>query len=140
MYEIIELKEELYRKCQKALEELNKSRQTNNRPEQETEKLQDKEKLWDEIVRPYRNYLEKRFEYERAYAAYYFWIEYHLNGASSVEYAASQTLKEIAGWGIENEGQTLSRQMIANILLYAAAENKVSIGLESRRFFKLRLL
>jgi hypothetical protein len=76
----------------------------------------------------YRNYLEKNLEYDKAYAALYFWIEYRADKNSDIESAASKTLKEIARRGIENGMQTLPWQTIEKILYYAAAaENKINV-------------
>ncbi len=141
-YGVVALKEELYQKLRKAREELDNSlEQKSNQQEQEPNKLQDDEKLWDDLARPYRNYLEKRFEYEKAYAAYYFWIENQSNGTSDIEYAASRTLEEILARGVENGVQTLSRQSIAEILLHAAAENKVNVDrIKDSRVLRSRLV
>ncbi len=98
----------LYEKCLKALEELKESEQMteDNGLEQETENLQDKEKFWEELARPYSTYLAKvyaaRLEYEKAVAAYYFWLEYKTNETTDVESAANQTLKELVKRGIKN--------------------------------------
>lgn len=50
------------------------------RTKQETERLraQEKEKLWAEITKLYRNHFEKLLEYDKAYAAFYFWTEYRV--------------------------------------------------------------
>ena len=66
---------------------------------EETERLraQGKEKLWEEIIKPYRNYFiktqEKSLEYDKAYAAFYFWYQYRIIKNSDTE-SASKTLKE----------------------------------------------
>jgi hypothetical protein len=140
VYEIVELDQEhqslhqpLYQKCLKALEELMKSSvEIDNQPKrtkEETERLraQEKEKLWAETTKLYRNYLEKRLEYDKAYAALYFWIDYRADKNSDIESAASKTLKEIVRRGIEKEMQTLPWQTIEKILHHAAAENKLDV-------------
>ena len=73
------------------------------------------------------NYFKKSLEYDKAYAALYFWIEYRTYKNSDIESAASKTLKEIARRGIENGMQMLSWQTIGRILHHAAAENKINI-------------
>ena len=100
------------------------------RTKEETERLtaQEKEKLWAETIKPYRNYFEKRLEYDKAYAAFYFWTEYRAYKNSDIESAASKTLKEIVRRGIENGMQTLSWQTIEEILHHAAAENKIDVN------------
>ena len=81
--------------------------------------------------KPYRNYFiktqEKSLEYNKAYAAFYFWTEYRAYKNSDIESAASNTLKEIARLGIENGMQTLPWQTIEKILYHAAAENKINV-------------
>jgi hypothetical protein len=135
-YKIVELDQEhqsLYQKCLKAFEELkSSSAEIHNRPErtkEETERLraQGEEKLYAETIKSLRNYFEKSLEYEKAYAAFYFWTEYRTYKNSDIESAASQTLKEIVRLGIENEMQTLPSQAIEKILYHAAAENKINI-------------
>jgi hypothetical protein len=138
-YEIVELDQldqehqSFYQKCLKAFEEMKRSyAEIDNRPErtrQETERLrvQGKEKLADEIAKPYINYFKKRLEYDKAYAAFYFWYEYLIYKNSDIESAASQTLKEIVRLGIENEMQTLPWQTIEKMLHHAAAENKINV-------------
>jgi ParB-like chromosome segregation protein Spo0J len=143
-YKTVELDQEhqslhqsLYQKYLKASEELKKSSaEIDDQPEltkEETERLraQGKEKLWAEIIKPYRNYfiktLEKSLEYDKAYAAFYFWIEYRKYKNSDIESAASQTLKEIVRRGIENGMQTLPWQTIEKILYHAAAKNKIDV-------------
>jgi ParB-like chromosome segregation protein Spo0J len=138
-YKIVELDQEhqslhqpLYQKYLKALEELKKSsEEIDNQPErtkEETDRLraQGEEKLWEEIIKPYRNYFIKSLEYGKAYAAFYFWIEYRTYKNSDIESAASKTLKEIARLGIENGMQTLSWQTIEKILYHAAVENRIN--------------
>ena len=103
-----------------------------NRPErtkEETGRLraQGKEKLADEIIKPFRNYFKKSLEYDKAYAAFYFWYEYRIYKNSDIESAASQTLKEIVRLGIENEMQTLPWQTIEKILHHAAVQNKIDV-------------
>jgi hypothetical protein len=136
VYEIVELDQEhqlLYQKYLQASEELKKSSaEIDNQPKrtkQETDRLraQEKEKLWAEISKPYINYFEKRLEYDKAYAAFYFWIEYRAYKNSDIESAANKTLKEIVRRGIENGMQTLPWQTIEKILYYAAAENKIDV-------------
>ena len=101
---------------------------------EETERLraQGKEKLWKEIIKPYRNYFikiqEKSLEYDKAYAAFYFWIKYRITKNRDIESAASETLKEIVRRGIENGMQTLPWQTIEKILYHAAAENKINVN------------
>jgi hypothetical protein len=135
-YATVELDQEyqsLYQKCLKALEELKKSSaEIDNQPERtkdETERLraQGKEKLAAEIAKPYRNYLEKNLEHDKAYAAFYLWIKYRTYKNSDIESAASKTLKEIARRGIENGMQMLSWQTIEKILHHAAVENKINV-------------
>ena len=133
VYETVEEYQSLYQKCLKAFEELKKSSaEIDNQPEltkEETERLraQGKEKLWEEIIKPYRNYFIKRLEYDKAYAAFYFWTEYRAYKNSDIESAASKTLKEIVRRGIENGMQTLPWQTIEKILHHAAAENKINV-------------
>jgi ParB-like chromosome segregation protein Spo0J len=139
-YKIVELDQEhqslyqsLYQKRLKALEEFKKSStEIHNQPKltkEETERLraQGEGKLWEEIIKPSRNYFIKSLEYDKAYAAFYFWIEYRADKNSDIESAASKTLKEIARWGMENGMQTLSWQTIEKILHHAAAENIIDI-------------
>lgn len=135
-YEIVELNQEsqsLYQKCQRALDELNKSSaELENLPErtkEEKERLraQGEEKLVAEIIKPLRNYFEKRLEYDKAYAALSFWIEYRANKNCDVESVASQTLEEIVRLGIEDDMQTLPWHAIEKILHHAAIENKINV-------------
>jgi ParB-like chromosome segregation protein Spo0J len=115
-YKTVELDQEhqslhqsLYQKCIQASEELEKSSaEIDNQPKrtkQETERLraQEKEKLWAETTKLYRNYFIKRLEYDKAYAALYFWTEYRAYKNSDIESTASKTLKEIVRRGIEKE-------------------------------------
>jgi hypothetical protein len=140
VYKIVELDQEhqslhqsLYQKCLKAFEELKKSSaEIDNQPEltkEETERLraQGEGKLYAETIKPFKNYFEKRIEYNKAYAAFYFWTEYRTYKNSDIESAASQTLKEIVRLGIENGMQTLPWQTIEKILHHAAAENKINV-------------
>jgi septation ring formation regulator EzrA len=66
VYEIVEEHQSLYQKCLKALEELKKSyTEIDNQPErtkEETERLRAQGKLWEEIIKPYRNYFEKSLD------------------------------------------------------------------------------
>jgi hypothetical protein len=90
----------LYQKCLKACDEWKKSHaEIYNRPErtkEETERLraQGKEKLWEETAKQYINYFEKSLEYNKAYAAFYFWIEYRAYNNSDIESVASKTLND----------------------------------------------
>ncbi len=107
------------------------SAEIDNQPErtkEETERLkaQGTEKLYAETTKPYINYFEKRLEYDKAYAAFYFWTEYRADKNSDIESAASKTLKEIVRLGLENGMQTLPWQTIEKILYHAAAENKIN--------------
>jgi|SRR5215208_6021941 len=73
VYEIVELDQKhqllhqsLYQKCLKASEELKKSSaEIDNQPKrtkEETERLRAQGKLWEEIIKPYRNYFEKSLD------------------------------------------------------------------------------
>ena len=88
-YKIVELDQEhqslhqsLDQKCLKAFEELKRSyTEIYNQPErtkEETERLraQGEEKLADEIIKLFRNYFEKRLEYDKAYAVSSFYADY----------------------------------------------------------------
>jgi hypothetical protein len=120
----------LYQKCLKACDEWKKSHaEIYNRPErtkEETERLraQGKEKLREETAKQYINYFEKSLEYNKAYAVFYFWIEYRAYNNSDIESVASKTLKEIARRGIENGMQILPWQTIEKILHHAAVRTK----------------
>ena len=133
IYEIVEEHQSLYQKRLQAFEELKKSSaEIDNQPKrtkEETERLraQGKEKLYAETIKPVGNYFKKSLEYDKAYAAFYFWIEYQTYKNSDIESAASKTLKEIVRLGIENEMQTLPWQTIEKILYHAAAENKINV-------------
>jgi ParB-like nuclease domain len=136
VYKMVEQYEDgqsLYQKCRKAADELNKSdAEIHNLPERTKEererlKAEGEEKLIAEIVKPFRNYFEKRIEFVKAYAAFSFWIEYRENKNNDTESVASETLKEIVRLGIEDDMQTLPRQTIEQILLHAAIENKVNV-------------
>jgi hypothetical protein len=122
----------LYQKWRKAADELNKSdAEIHNLPERTKEekerlKAEGEEKLRAETVKPFRNYFEKRIEFDKAYAAFSFWIEYRENKNNDIESVASETLKEIVRLGIEDEMQTLPWQKIEEILLHAATESKVN--------------
>jgi hypothetical protein len=98
------------------------------RTKEETERLraQGEGKLWEEIIKPYRNYFEKRLECYKAYAAFYLWYQYRIIKNGDTE-SASKTLKEIVRRGIENGMQTLPWQTIEKILHHAAAENKINV-------------
>lgn len=102
-YEKVELDQEdqsFRQKILKAYDEMEKSyAEIYNRPErtkEETERLraQGKEKLWEETIKTFRNYSEKRLEFYKAYAAFYFWCEYRTYKNSDIESAASKTLKK----------------------------------------------
>jgi hypothetical protein len=99
------------------------------RTKEETERLreQGEEKLWEETIKPYRNYFKKRLECYKAYAAFYLWYQYRIMKNSNIESAASKTLKEIAELGIKDEIQTFPWQTIEKILYHAAAENKINV-------------
>jgi hypothetical protein len=108
------------------------SAEMHNQPERTKEvtdrlRAQGKEKLWEEISKPYINYFKKSLEYDKAYAAFYFWTEYRAYRKSDIETAASKTLKEIVRRCTENGMQMLSWQTIEKILHHAAAENKINI-------------
>jgi hypothetical protein len=75
----------------------------------------------------FRNYFKNSLEYDKAYAAFYFWTEYRTYKNSDIESAASKTLKETVRRGIENGMQTLPWQTIGKILHHAAAENKINV-------------
>jgi ParB-like chromosome segregation protein Spo0J len=135
-YEVVVLDQEgrsFYQKCLKAVDELNKSSaeidNLTERTKEEKERLreQGEEKLVAEIIKPFRNYFEKRLEYVKAYAAFSFWIEYRENKNCDVESVASQTLKEIVRLGIEDDMQTLPWHAIEEILHHAAIENKINV-------------
>jgi hypothetical protein len=132
---IIELDQEcqsFYQKYVKALEELKKSSaEIDNRPvrtEEEIERLraQGKEKLVAHTIKPFRNYFEKGLELLKAYAAFYFWLEYRANKNSDIEFVSNQTLKEIVSLGIKDEMQTLPCRAIEEILHHALAENRIN--------------
>jgi ParB-like chromosome segregation protein Spo0J len=118
-YEKVELDQEwqpLHQKLLKAREELKKSSaEIDNQPE----------RIKEETRR--RDYLEKGLEYHKAYAALYFWVQYRANTNSNIESVASQTLKEIASWGIWDQMQMLPWQIIEKILYHAVIENKINI-------------
>jgi hypothetical protein len=93
-YDIVELNQEyqsFYQKCLRALEELKKSSaELDNLPErtkEEKERLRalGEEKLVTEIIKPFRNYFERRLECDKAYAAVSFWIEYRVNKNCDME-------------------------------------------------------
>jgi ParB-like chromosome segregation protein Spo0J len=136
VYEMVEQDEEgqvLYQKYCIAADELKKSAaELDNPPERTKEekerlKAEGEEKLRAEIVKPFRNYFEKRIEFDKAYAAFSFWIEYRENKNNDIESVASETLKEIVRLGIEDDMQTIPWQKIEEILLHAANENKVNV-------------
>jgi hypothetical protein len=137
VYEKVEQDEEgqsLYQKFRKAAEELNKSAaEIDNLPERTEEekerlKSEGEKKLRAETVKPFRNYFEKRIEFDKANAAFSFWIEYRENKNNDIESVASETLKEIVRLGIEDDMQTIPPQKIEEILLlHAATENKVNV-------------
>ena len=137
VYEMVEQDEEgqlLYQKYCKAADELKKSAAELDNPlertkeEKERLKAEGEEKLRAEIVKPFRNYFEKRIEFDKAYAAFSFWIEYRENKNNDIESVASETLKEIVRLGIEDEMQTLPRHKIEQMLFHAVIENKVNIN------------
>ena len=99
------------------------------RTKEETERLreQGEEKLWEETIKPYRNYFKKRLECYKAYAAFYFWYQYRIIKNSDTESAASKTLKEIVELGIDDGIQTFPWHTIEEILYYAAIENKINV-------------
>jgi hypothetical protein len=138
-YEMVEQDQEgqsLYQKYRKAADELNKSAaEKDNLPEltkEEKERLraEGEEKLVAEILKPFRNSLEKRIELVKAIAAFSFWIEYRVNKNNDIESVARETLRDIVRSGMDNEMQmqTLPWQKIEPILLHAAIENKVNIN------------
>ena len=98
------------------------------RTKEETERLreQGEEKLWEETIKPYRNYFKKRLECYKAYAAFYFWYQYRIVKNSDTE-SASKTLKEIAELGIGDGIQTFPWQTIEKILYDAAFDNKINV-------------
>jgi ParB-like chromosome segregation protein Spo0J len=135
-YEMVEQDQKgqsLYQKYRKAADELNKSvAEIDNLPErtkEEKERLraQEKEKSIAEIEKPFRNYFEKIIEFDKAYAAFCFWIEYRENKNNDIESVASETLREIVRLGIEDEMQTLPWHAIEKILHHAAIENKINV-------------
>jgi hypothetical protein len=99
------------------------------RTKEETERLREQggEKLWEETIKPYRNYFKKRLECYKAYAAFYLWYQYRIMKNSNIESAASKTLKEIAELGIKDEIQTFPWQTIEKILYHATTENKINV-------------
>jgi hypothetical protein len=106
----------LYQKMIKALEESKKSSsEIDNQPELT------KEEIWRQ------DYFEKALEYYKACAALYLWDEYRAKKNSNIESVASQTLKEIASWGIWDEMQMLPWQIIEKILYHAVIENNINI-------------
>jgi ParB-like chromosome segregation protein Spo0J len=118
-YKMVEQDQEglsLFQKCQMAADELNKSAaNTDNQPG-----LINDEKKRLKIV-------EKGLEHIKAYAAFYFWIEYRAHKNNNIESVASQTLKEIVRLGIEYDMHMLPWQIIEDILHHAAIENKISV-------------
>jgi ParB-like chromosome segregation protein Spo0J len=138
-YEMVEQDQEgqsFYQKYRKAADELKKSAAENdNLPEltkEEKERLraEGEEKLVAEILKPLRNFFEKRIEFVKAYAVFSFWIKYRENKNNDIESVAIETLREIVRLGTESETQmqTLPWQKIEQILLHAAIENKVNIN------------
>jgi hypothetical protein len=125
----------LYQKYCKAAEELKKSAaELDNPPERTKEekerlKAEGEEKLRAEIVKPFMNYFEKRIEFDKAYAAFSFWIEYRENKNNDIESVARETLKEIVRLGMDNEMQMqrLSWQKMEQILHHAVIENKINV-------------
>jgi ParB-like chromosome segregation protein Spo0J len=135
-YEMVELDQEglsLFQKCLKADDvSIESAAELDNVPErtkEEKERLsaQGNKGLRAEMVKPFRNFLEKGLESVKAYAAFYFWKEYRANKNNNIESVASQTLKEIVRLGIEYDMQMLPWQIIENILHHAAIENKINV-------------
>jgi ParB-like chromosome segregation protein Spo0J len=135
-YEMVEQDQEgqsFYQKFRKAADELNKSAaEKDNLPEltkEEKERLraEGEEKSIAEILKPFRNYLEKIIELGKAIAAFHFWKEYRVNKNNDIESVASETLKEIVRFGMDNEMQTLQTHKIEQILHHAGIENKINI-------------
>jgi ParB-like chromosome segregation protein Spo0J len=138
-YEMVEQDQEgqsFYQKFRKAADEWNTSAaEADNLPEltkEEKERLraEGEEKLVAEILKPFRNSLEKEIEFGKAYAAFSFWIEYRENKNNDIESVAIETLREIVRLGMDNEMQmqTFPWQKIKQMLLHAAIENKVNIN------------
>jgi hypothetical protein len=107
----------LFQKYQKAADELNKSAADidDNQPG-----LINDEKKRLKIV-------EKGLEHIKAYATFYFWIEYRANKNNNIESVANKTLKEIERLGTEYGIQMLPWQTIENILHHAVIENRIDI-------------
>ena len=135
-YEMVEQDQEgqsFYQKYRKAADELNKSTaEIHNLPEstkEEKERLraEGEEIFIAEILKPFRNYREKLIEFGKAMAAFHFWTEYRVNKNNDIESVASETLRQIVRFGMEDEMQTLQFQKIEQILLHALIENKVDV-------------
>ena len=118
-YEKVELDRERQPLCQKMLKAIEESKKSSAEIDNQPERT--KEETWK------RDYFEKALEYHKACAALYFWDEYREKKNSNIESVASQTLKEIASWGIWDEMQMLPWQNIENILHHAAIENKINV-------------
>ena len=118
-YEKVELDRERQPLCQKMLKAIEESKKRSAEIDNQLERT--KEETWK------RDYFEKALEYHKACAALYFWDEYREKKNSNIESVASQTLKEIASWGIWDEMQMLPWQNIENILHHAAIENKINV-------------
>jgi hypothetical protein len=97
-YEMVEQDQEgqsFYQKCLKAADELNKSTaEIDNLPECTKEekvrlRVEGEEKSIAEILKPFRNYLEKIIDFSKAIAAFHFWIEYRVNKNNDIESVAS---------------------------------------------------
>jgi ParB-like chromosome segregation protein Spo0J len=119
-YKMVEQDQEglsLFQKYQKAADELNKSAADidDNQPG-----LINDEKKRLKIV-------EKGLEHIKAYATFYFWIEYRANKNNNIESVANKTLKEIERLGTEYGIQMLPWQTIENILHHAVIENRIDI-------------
>jgi ParB-like nuclease domain len=137
VYEMVEQDEEgqsLYQKFRKAADELNKSdAEIDNLPErtkEEKERLraEGEEKLRIETIKPFRNYFENIIEFGKAYAAFFFWIEYRENKNNDIESVASEILKEIVRLSMEDGMQTLPWHQIEQMLHHAVIENKVNVN------------
>jgi hypothetical protein len=119
-YKMVEQDQEglsLFQKYQKAADELNKSAADidDNQPG-----LINDEKKRLKIV-------EKGLEHIKAYATFYFWIEYRANKNNNIESVANKTLKEIERLGTEYGIQMLPWQTIENILHHAVIENRIDV-------------
>jgi ParB/RepB/Spo0J family partition protein len=138
-YEIVEQDLEgqsFYQKYCKAADELNKSvAEIDSLPERtidekEILRASGQEKSKSEIMKPFRNYLEKMIECFKAYAAFFLWVKYR-NKRNDIESVASETLMEIESLGTDDDMQMriLPSQQIEQILYHAVIENKVDINM-----------